>query len=89
MNFETISSGSRPLKCKMCPRRFKYVACMKDHIKTDHKNELVRWLNQRHVEMRGVLLAAMAKNAENTKAVRVSVIKPNINVSGAGRDLME
>merc|ERR1712130_688822 len=49
MGFEG-NMNSRPLKCKLCYRRFKYVACMKDHIQADHKPELVRWIRQRALQ---------------------------------------
>ena len=102
MSSQTICSTSRPLKCKLCYRRFKYVACMKDHIKADHKPELLRWIRQRalqrnlqlpskvelsqssmiaRIQIQDKVLNAMRRDAKRSvnKAVRVSVIKPNIN----------
>ena len=79
---------ARPLKCKLCSRRFKYMVCMKDHIKSDHKPELLLYLVKKRVQQNRLrvmkqIMASQArihqepaiKKAE--EAVRVSVIQKN------------
>jgi hypothetical protein len=42
-----MTQACRPLKCKLCWRRFKYVACLKDHLHTDHYATLMIFLQLR------------------------------------------
>ena len=88
MTPKAINSAARPLKCKLCSRRFKYAACMKDHIQTDHKPELYRFLLKKRAQQHQLaeLLRQLTKTAVQnpvgnpvrtavTPPVRVSVIQ--------------
>ena len=80
MKIKMTSPPCRPLKCKFCCRRFKYEACMNDHIRGDHYPILLRWLQQQSAK--GNLLKKKQCHTGTVtmepKSVRVSVIKRNV-----------
>ena len=68
----TQKSGSkqhaRPLKCKLCSRRFKYSVCLNDHFRKDHFAMILMQLKN----------MSRRKQGNNQAApVKVSVIKQN------------
>jgi len=69
-------SSCRPLKCAFCSRRFKYRACMADHIHMDHMDVIAHKLNQiRHRKIQMALQQIQKFN--QIRPVKVSVIKCN------------
>ena len=88
--FPKVAPGARPLKCKLCSRRFKYMACMKDHIKSDHKPELLLYLVKKRVQQNRLrvmkqILSSQARLHQKSPIIkksapavdRVSVIQKN------------
>mgnify|MGYP003729687459 FL=1 len=69
-------SCCRPLKCVFCSRKFKYQACMIDHIRTDHMEAVTHKLQQ--IRQRKIQIALQQiKKYNQIKPVKVSVIKRN------------
>ena len=80
--------AARPLKCKLCSRRFKYKASMKDHIKSDHKPELLLHLVKKRVMTHRLRIFEQklknqpkAGQPRNTEPVRISVIQKPVFTS--------
>ena len=81
----TANPAARPLKCKLCSRRFKYKACMKDHIKSDHKPQLLLHLVKKRVQTNRLRIFQQvlknqqrlheAEQAKKAEPVRISVIQ--------------
>ena len=81
-------ASARPLKCKLCSRRFKYAICMKDHLEKDHTAELIVKMKQAYVRRmlrvnKLLMQRQIQLNQTVQQPVRVSVIKPNGNNFGA------
>ena len=81
-------ASARPLKCKLCSRRFKYAVCMKDHLEKDHTAELIVKMKQAYVRRmlrvnKLLMQRQIQLNQTVQQPVRVSVIKPNGNHFGA------
>ena len=66
----------RPLKCTFCCRRFKYDACMNDHIRTDHYPVLLQLLQHHATHEEEIQRSHHSVNTP--QPIRVSVIKENI-----------
>jgi len=67
-------SSCRPLKCAFCSRRFKYRACIADHIRADHMDAILYKLKQ--IRQRKIALQQIQK-FNQIRPVKVSVIKRN------------
>jgi hypothetical protein len=74
--------SARPLKCKLCSRRFKYSACVEDHLQKDHFAMIVNKL-QKLVDKQ------QSEPIETYPAIRVSVIKRNHQEKGLTRNLFK
>jgi len=69
-------TSCRPLKCAFCSRRFKYRACVADHIRTDHLDAIAYKLHQ--IRQRKIQIALQQIQKFNKiQPVKVSVIKRN------------
>jgi hypothetical protein len=84
-----VKESSRPLKCKLCSRRFKYAVCMKDHIKRDHLTALREKMKQVYIRRLDAALAEQNQKPPVSQTeiiwpdvpVRVSVIRENTSLS--------
>jgi hypothetical protein len=81
---KAVKPSSRPLKCKLCSRRFKYAVCMKDHLKKDHMKQLMETMQQAYIQRLAAVTQAIntIKNEQQIQKpiqqpVRVSVIRSN------------
>jgi hypothetical protein len=85
-NLLSYKNSTRPLKCRLCWRRFKYSSCLGDHMKSDHKETIQLLLNlkqaqiraRKQQEVRAQLMNIIRARSIN-KPVRVSVITSNFH----------
>ena len=79
MDQQGSKSGSvRPIKCKLCFRRFKYDSSLYFHVSSVHAEILFHW-RQRRLQKR--LLSQNQTNGSSKigeKPIRISVIKRNV-----------
>ena len=80
---------ARPLKCRLCWRRFKYSACMNDHMRSDHKDTIMLLVHLRQAQRRAkeqlafqqkvaeIIAASVEAKDAVKEPVRVSVIRQN------------
>ena len=66
-------ASCRPLKCQFCSRRFKYRACMADHVRADHLDAIVFKLKM----FRKRKFQQTLQKIQQNRPVKVSVIKIN------------
>ena len=67
---------NRPLKCKLCGRRFAYAKCLFHHLVLNHYQALVTWRETKTLQMKESIVQRRL-NLVKRMPLRVSVIKRN------------